>query len=174
MKCGLCSSPHTPCDLRAWIEKGGVLALACSNCIYFRDNDTATKFKEHAQKINREQKKERKGKKGPRGMNCPEIDVANTTFDQRRRDKKHRPHKKCKGITTVEMRKFMAQNGLCHYCGSCATNIDRKNIDDCYSLTNGGVPACASCNRRRRDKPRKLFISHMQQVATAPWTPSGR
>lgn len=161
MKCVLCSTSLPPCDLRAWIEGGCVYGLACGNCMYFRDNDTAKEFREHAKRIEKHQKS---GKKvGKARLDCPEISVPDVTYDQRRRDRKKR-NKKCAGISTNDMRLFLLKNP-CHYCGECATNVDRLNVDDCYSLENGAVAACVSCNRRRRDKPRELFISHMKRVA---------
>ena len=160
MKCGICSTLSSPCHLRAWIESGGVYALACADCLYYRDNDTAAEFRTHAQRIANHRQTPT-----ARVLQCPEIQVADVTYDQRRRDRKHRKGKSCKGISTADMRLFLAKNA-CYYCGGCATNVDRPSVDSCYSLDDkGSVAACASCNRRRRDRPRKQFISHMERVS---------
>lgn len=135
------------------------MGMACDLCMCFRDNDTLAEFTSVGKK---------KSQNNNNKCYTNSIKLSKRAFDNKRRDMK-RGCKKKDLITTADLKKFLEENPTCFYCGGCSSNIDRDSVKDCYKdvLERQPVPSCYKCNRRRRDKPREVFLEHMERVAAS-------
>ena len=133
------------------------LGLVCDLCMCFRDNDTLKEFKNAGKK---------KSQNNNNKCYNDSVKLSKRAFDNKRRDMK----RGCKDLMkTADLKKFLEENPTCFYCGGCSSNIDRDSVKDCYKdvLEREPVPSCYKCNRRRRDKPREVFLKHMERVASS-------
>ena len=159
-----CCICHKKGAVHLWYEndtktKRPYLGIVCDLCMFFRDNDTLDEYKDAARNIVVDknliirQKCLSQTKKG----------LSKRALRDRKRG--------CKDfMTTGELERFLKENPQCFYCGGCSSNIDRDSVKDCYKdcyKDCRGVPSCYKCNRRRRDKPRQVFLEHMKRVASA-------